>query len=59
MSQATERTKQAEADYKKIFTTRLIERKKEQTKKNIENSVAQTIGIKKALQRKIKKRRNQ
>lgn len=58
MSKSTEKVKQAESDYKKIFKIRLVERRKEQDKKNIRNGALQDIGIKKALLRKIALRRS-
>lgn len=58
MSKATERTKQAEVDYKKVFKVRLVERKKEQHDKHLIDGELQSIGIKKAFKRKIKTRRD-
>ncbi len=57
MSLATERTREAENAYKKIYHQRLEERATEQIDRNAVNSLIQIAQKAKVLKRKIAKRR--
>ncbi len=57
MSDATERTKQAEADYKKGYAKRQVQRLNEQKALKLVSQKKQKAQETKALKRKIAKRR--